>query len=302
LKIFDEVLVNALDRNANFPTLVKKISVSLDGETITVQNDGPLGGIAVEKHPTEGLWNPELTFGHLLTSTNYDDTVQRTVGGLNGLGCKLANIFSKRFEICICDGVNKLEYTQVWENNMGVCHPPKMKKYAKVSSSVSISFVPDWKKFGAKGLEDDFKAVIEKRVQDASFCVGGRCKVFFQDQEVPVPEIENTVSMKSDRWVVHVAPSRDGFRQVSYVNGVCTTKGGTHVDHVVGLITSGIIEDLGNKINLRPAQVKETLSVVIKATLVNPTFTSQVKSECSLPVKEFGSRCEFPGTFIKNII
>jgi len=144
--------------------------------------------------------------------------------------------------------------------------------------------------------------VIEKRVQDASFCVGGRCKVFFQDQEVPVPVIENTVSMKSDRWVVHVAPSRDGFRQVSYVNGVCTTKGGTHVDHVVSLITSGIIEELGNKINLRPAQVKETLSVVIKATLVNPTFTSQVKSECSLPVKEFGSRCEFPGTFIKNIL
>jgi DNA topoisomerase-2 len=30
LKIFDEVLVNALDRNANFPSLVKKISMKYD--------------------------------------------------------------------------------------------------------------------------------------------------------------------------------------------------------------------------------------------------------------------------------
>jgi len=67
LKIFDEILVNAIDRNSGFPTLVKKIAVNVDKEsgTITVENDGPLGGISIEQHPTEKLWNPELTFGHL---------------------------------------------------------------------------------------------------------------------------------------------------------------------------------------------------------------------------------------------
>ncbi len=47
---------------------------------------GPRGGIGVKMHEKEGLWNPELTFGHLLTSTNYDDTQKRIVGGRNGYG------------------------------------------------------------------------------------------------------------------------------------------------------------------------------------------------------------------------
>lgn len=86
LKIFDEILVNAIDRNSMHPTDVTNISVMADKEmgAIVVENNGPLGGISVEEHPTEKTWNPELTFGHLLTSTNYNDNEQRVVGGRNG--------------------------------------------------------------------------------------------------------------------------------------------------------------------------------------------------------------------------
>ena len=112
LKIFDEILVNAIDRNSMFPKLVKNISVLVDKETgsISIENNGPLGGVSVVKHETENMWNPELTFGHLLTSTNYDDTQSRIVGGRNGYGAKLANIYSKLFSIVICDSENKLKY------------------------------------------------------------------------------------------------------------------------------------------------------------------------------------------------
>ena len=39
---------------------------------------------------------PELIFGHLLTSSNYDDGEKKVTGGRNGYGAKLANIFSVR--------------------------------------------------------------------------------------------------------------------------------------------------------------------------------------------------------------
>jgi len=76
LKIFDEILVNAIDRNSMHPKNVTSISVDIDKESgaVTIENNGPLGGIGVRMHEKEGLWNPELTFGHLLTSTNYDDS------------------------------------------------------------------------------------------------------------------------------------------------------------------------------------------------------------------------------------
>lgn len=55
LKIFDEILVNAIDRNSTFPDQVKYINVIIDRTSgaITIQNDGPLGGISVEEHPVE---------------------------------------------------------------------------------------------------------------------------------------------------------------------------------------------------------------------------------------------------------
>ena len=312
LKIFDEILVNALDRNSSFPSLVKKISVSTEGNTVTVSNDGPLGGIAVQEHPTEKIWNPELTFGHLLTSTNYDDSKERLVGGRNGYGAKLANVFSKRFEIRIQDGENKLEYTQAWEKNMTVCGAPTIKKYARATSSVSVSFEPDWAKFGLTGLDADFLKIIEKRVHDAVFCTSPKCKVFFQGLELPqvspeqyaaryLPEGTPVVCSKSDRWTVCVAPANEGT-QVSFVNGVATTKGGSHVDHVTSLIATGIIAELDAKLKLRPAQVKETFFVLVRATLVNPSFSSQVKSECTLKPVEFGSKFEPPATFVKAVL
>jgi DNA topoisomerase-2 len=92
----------------------------------------------------------------------------------------------------------------------------------------------------------------------------------------------------------------DGFEHVSFVNGICTTKGGSHVDHVSGILANGVIEDMAKKIKLRPQQVKNAFFVFVKATLVNPSFSSQVKSECTLKPQDFGSKFEPPKTFIKE--
>ena len=40
---------------------------------------------------------PELIFGHLLTSSNYNDNEKKVTGGRNGYGAKLCNIFSTEF-------------------------------------------------------------------------------------------------------------------------------------------------------------------------------------------------------------
>ena len=103
VKIFDEVLVNAIDQHSLHPKKVTCIEVSVgqDG-TVSVYNAGV--GIPIKKHPTEKIWIPELIFGHLLTSSNYNDDEQRVTGGRNGYGAKLANVFSSLFKIKISDG------------------------------------------------------------------------------------------------------------------------------------------------------------------------------------------------------
>src|SRR5210317_1531233 len=314
LKIFDEILVNAIDRNSLHPKQVSSISVAIDKESgsVTIENNGPLGGISVKMHEKEGLWNPELVFGHLLTSTNYDDSQKRIVGGRNGYGAKLANIYSSDFSIIIKDHETKQTYTQKWSKNMTVCDPPKIKKHSGSTSSVSITFTPEWKRFGMSKMDDAIYSIFQKRVWDANICTTSNCKVKFNGEILPKQTFEayakmhegikDIASFNGDRWSVCIGPSENGLEQVSFVNGICTTKGGTHIDHVANHIASGIIDDMAKKIKLKPQQVKNTFTIFVKATLENPTFSSQVKSECTLKAQDFGSKFEPPKNFVKNVL
>ena len=102
-KLFDEGIVNCRDHQVRteqamsactpntIPVSYIDVSISDDG-IITMTNDG--NGIDIEKHPEHDIWIPEMIFGHLRTSTNYDKDQKKIVGGKNGFGFKLVLIWS----------------------------------------------------------------------------------------------------------------------------------------------------------------------------------------------------------------
>lgn len=186
-KIFDEVLVNALDHRVRMTgrtgadcMQVKHIDVTLTPTLITVRNDGD--GIPVEMHPDTGLWAPELIFGNLLTSSNYDKEEEKIVGGKNGYGAKLTNIFSKEFTVESVDHRQKKKYIQTWTSNMTSITKPKITS-SSVKPYTEIRFMPDLSRFawGSGGVPTeipaDMLAVIATRVIDAAACAGKECKV-----------------------------------------------------------------------------------------------------------------------------
>lgn len=71
LKIVDEILVNAID-NKQRDKAMSYIKVTVDREKgqIVVENDGM--GIPVVKHEKYGIYVPELIFGEMLTSSNFN--------------------------------------------------------------------------------------------------------------------------------------------------------------------------------------------------------------------------------------
>ena len=90
-QILDEILVNACDNQHRVPELKLgrkslpksyrmqsiKVRLDLDHGLVEIENDG--AGIPVVLHATENMYVPELVFGHLLTSSNYDDTNKSTL-------------------------------------------------------------------------------------------------------------------------------------------------------------------------------------------------------------------------------
>lgn len=111
-KIFDEILVNAADNKQRDPSMDSvKVTIDVESNCISVYNTGD--GVPVEIHQEEGVYVPELIFGHLLTSSNYDDNEKKTTGGRNGYGAKLTNIFSTEFVVETADGKRLKKYKQV---------------------------------------------------------------------------------------------------------------------------------------------------------------------------------------------
>jgi len=317
-KIVDEIIVNAVDQSVLDPTLDKiAIEVDPDFGLITVTNTGRAIPVEMVEH---GVWAPELIFGHLLTSSNYDDSADRIVGGKNGLGAKLTNIYSLKFDLEVADPQTNQKYRQTFENNMTKIGKPRITKCQNAKGYVKIVFMPDLARFGLRRLDDDDNmAMIQRRAWDVSACTHAKVKVVYNGETVPVKTFEAYVDMfvgggKKDapraffstpdrRWEVAVAPSGadGGFRQVSFVNGIATTRGGTHVTHVVGAVVEGL-RGLNKKYaDVKPAYVRDHMFVFVRATLVNPSFSSQTKQECTSKVASFGSRCTAPEDFLKKV-
>jgi len=308
LKIFDEVLVNAVDQytmdNKN-----NKIDIVIEKNKIKIEN---LGCVPVVMHES-GVITPELVFGTLLTSSNYDDSQERITGGMNGIGAKATNIFSSEFTVEIHDSENKKHYKQTWENNMKCVGKPKITKYSGKKSTISVEFSPDFARFKmSDGLTPDLVNLFRRRAVDAAAIVP-KCKITLNQTPIQVKSLRDyanyflgtqevrVATASQERWDVLIAPSSSlggGFQQVSFVNGINTTSGGTHVSHVV----NQIIDEIGKKYKIPKIQIKNTMFVIVNSTLVNPSFTSQSKTELSSRVADFGSRFQVTPALIKSCL
>lgn len=326
-KIFDEILVNAIDHSTRLKGIketdqnvncMKFIKVSIDRDTgvIEVSNDGD--GVEVVKHPEHNIYIPELIFGNMLTSSNYDDNVERIIGGTNGVGSKASNIFSEWFEVETVDRVRKLHYVQKFESNMSIANEPKITKYTKKPFTI-IRFKPDYQRFKLQSLTKDMYDMFVKRVYDACAVTDNDIAIYFNNQKLEYKNFEKYVDLYigsknehtrvyeqiNERWEV-VASYNDfnGFDQVSFVNGIWTLRGGKHVEYILNQITKKLTELIVKKnknANIKPQNIKDNIILFIKSTIVNPTFDSQSKETLTTPVAKFGSKAELSEKFIDKL-
>ncbi|KAA6382429.1 MAG: putative DNA topoisomerase 2, partial [Streblomastix strix] len=317
-KIFDEILVNASDnKHRDDPELkIKmtyiKVNIDADNGVISVENDG--AGIPVEVNKKHNLYNQEMIFGHLLTGSNFDDNEKRVTGGRNGYGAKLANIFSQEFTVeSVCD--NK-SYQQKFEKNMDIIGKPTIGT-TKEKNRTKIIFKPDLKYFNMEKLNDGIIKLMKRRVFDVAACKEN-VKVYLNGQQISantwldysklfLESEAKAVQMKiSDRWEFVVALSNgEGFKHMSFVNGIWTPRGGPHVDHIVDQIVKLVREKATKKnktLNVKPFQVKANMFLFLKCLIDNPSFDSQTKETLMTKALNFGSTCPLTDQQIKKIM
>ncbi|CAH1249008.1 TOP2A [Branchiostoma lanceolatum] len=321
-KIFDEILVNAADNKQRDLTM-NMIKITIDPENckISIWNNGK--GIPVVMHKEQQVYVPTLIFGHLLTSSNYNDEERKVTGGRNGYGAKLCNIFSCEFTIETASKEEGKKFKQTWKNNMGKAGEPKIVDYHGADFTC-VTFKPDLAKFKMERLDDDTVALLRRRAYDIAGSTKG-VRVLLNGEKLPITSFRQYVDLylngKTDeignplkvvhevvnpRWEICVVQSDKGFQQVSFVNSIATTKGGRHVDYVVDKLTEKLIDVVKKKnksgIQVKPFQVKNHLWVFVNCLIENPSFDSQTKENMTLQAKKFGSQCTPTDKFIKSVL
>lgn len=330
-KIFDEILVNAADNKIRDPSMdVLKVDIDRESGLISIFNNGR--GIPVEVHAKEGIWVPELIFGHLLTSSNYNDDQKKVTGGRNGYGAKLCNIFSTQFIVETADTRTGKKFRQVFRNNMSQKDEPEISHYPKSGSEYTkITFKPDFAKFGMPdGMDEDLLALFTKRVYDLAGVVR-KVKVYLNGTRIEIQNFKQYIelfvkknealqqaaaaagqtapplihSIINDRWEIGFTLSDGQFNQVSFVNSINTYKGGTHVQYIADQIVSELVDAVKKKNKaapVKPFQVKNHLFVFVNCLIENPTFDSQTKENMTLRQSAFGSKCEIGEDFMKKVL
>jgi DNA topoisomerase-2 len=320
-KIFDEILVNAAD-NYQRDKSMKYIKVDINPEEnrIKIKNGGK--GIPIEIHKTYNMYVPQLIFGNLLTSSNYNDNVKKVTGGRNGYGAKLTNIFSKTFIVETANKDKGKKYKQKFYNNMLKFDSPEIKDYSG-DDFTCITFEPDLSRFGMEKMDEDIISLFKKRVYDMAGITPKGVSVYLNGEKLQVENFEKYINMyiqatkeedledppivfeqPHERWEIAMSLSESQFQQVSFVNSISTYKGGTHVNYVTDKIVKAILEKLEKKnkqFTIKPQHVRQHLWIFVNSQIENPTFDSQTKETLTSKPSDFGSSFELSENFIKKV-
>jgi DNA topoisomerase-2 len=222
------------------------------------------------------------------------------------------------------DSSRGVKFTQTFRNNKTVAEDPIVKacsaKEKKGGDYTRITFCPDLARFKMESLDRDAVALLSKRAYDIAGSMasrhGRKLSVTLNGEKVPVKDFKSYLQLYDgvekpvayakvdERWEVGVAPSDGSFQQVSFVNAICTSKGGEHVQYIADQVAKNL-KDVVKKKNkgteVKPNQIKNQLCVFVNALIDNPSFDSQTKEFLTTKKKVFGSKCDLDKKFMKAI-
>lgn len=285
-RLFLEIITNASDnvnRSRRAGVDPGRIEVLMNNSMISVTNYGL--PIPIEIHPVKNVYVPQMIFGDLLTSSNYEGP--RHEAGTNGIGAKATNIFSKEFMIIVHDHIRQLKYTQVWRNNMLNRDEPIIEPYPTGPSSVQTVYKMDFERFkypkpegDQGGYPPEAFALFARHAVDISFTA--KTVVTFNGHEFNMSNIRDYARLyfgdAVDNAIVHyqwptgteIVRKKKGYQisknpavtpeveliaidtpdeghHVSFVNCMMTRDGGVHVNAAIKAVGDTAVQMINDE-------------------------------------------------------
>lgn len=310
IKLFDEIISNSVDeskREGSKLNTIKVIVSDIDNSIIVFDN----GGIPVEMHKKEKKYVPDLCFFSPMSGSNFNDDDNREGVGTHGIGSSAVAIMSKEFKVETADGKNK--FVQVSKDNLTKKSKPEISK--SYQHFTRITYIPDFERFGMECIDYDTMKLIESRVYEVAG-TNSNLNIYFNENRIMIKSFQDYCRMFIDdntelfynetedkKWSIGVAPSQNGFQNISFVNSVNTFMGGSHVEFILNQFIPEIREKVNKKYktDILPGQIKNQICLFVNATVSNPKFSSQTKERMISEPSSFINPIKLTDKFITQI-
>jgi DNA gyrase subunit B/topoisomerase-4 subunit B len=303
-----EILDNAVDEVINGFATTVSITLSKDGTTVTISDNGR--GIPVDIHPKHGRSALELILTTLHAGGKFDTNNYITSGGLHGVGSSVVNALSSKLVATIIRGGKK--YRQVYRR--GKPRGPVEVIGEGRGSGTTIQFTPDEEIFGDLTLDPNH---IREHLDVSAYLHKGM-KVIFKDEATGIREeiqhdggvcdfLEHKISEKGLQQTtersLHIVRSdaprleialawtdapREYFR--SFVNGIPTRDGGTHEQGLKDAVVKAVRNYIDTHeitiprgLAISADDIREGVMAICSCFLVEPQFQGQTKEKLNNP-------------------
>ena len=316
-KIFDEVLINATDAAWRDRTL-RNIFVCYTEGKVTIRNDG--AGIPIVHFKDTGRYIPEIIFSELNAGSNFDDSATRFSAGRNGVGVSCCNIWSRTFDVSVCDGVRN--FTQSYSDNMTIVSPCSVCPARKGAKGyVEVAFVPDYARMhiDAAAHQVLLRDLLRTRTIECSITVMQGTTITFDGEKLkqtPVLHATNYMGLK-DVCVEEIGKRTTGagitllcgerthgsIEASGFVNCL-RCPNGTHTHTARERVNRALCDIIHKKhpgLHVRPQTMKDMIGIMCVASIPNPTFSSQSKDCLTTPLRQFSFNLELSSRLTQKL-
>jgi DNA gyrase/topoisomerase IV subunit B len=290
LKLFQESLDNPIDvaikSGYNF---ANKISITVDKKSIRVSDNGY--GIS-SKQDAEGVYPLYKAMCRYNTSSNY--RVQNEgQKGVNGIGIKLCTTLSTLFEAVSDDGEKRIK-VKATDNNLN----HEVFELKTKEKGTEIYFEPDFKIFELNEIDEahinrmfEYTLIQALTYPEIDFKFNGKSVKYTPKKFLSLFEKESVLHESDNYFLAIMNNETDDFKQVSFINGLETSRGGSHINYVVNGIVSEIRAKLIKKYPLiKPADIKNKLQLVMVArNFKGLKWDGQTKESVTNPDKDMSA-------------
>ena len=309
-----EVLDNAVDEAINgFATLIQ-VTLDADGHTVTVEDNGR--GIPVERHPKDakGRSTLEVIFTQLHAGGKFDHGAYKTSGGLHGVGASVTNALSSKLTV----RVRREGKTFEQRFRRGKPQGPVAETGPGRGTGTWVQFSPDTQIFEDIAFDAD---LIASRCEVKTYLHRG-LRIVFRDDTAKDKD-KRSREFRHDNGIVEYLADllkARGRRPIidqtfafdreeddhrlevtlcwteptdvvvhSFVNGIPTQDGGTHVSGLREAVNRAVRDYLDahdvvpRGVNVIPEDIREGLTCAVNLFIPEPQFQGQTKDKLNNP-------------------